>query len=151
MSSEIGENIRTIHKEKGISQKGLGKMTGLSNVLINNYEHGVKKPKIETVKKNAEALGVDVEILTGEELTEQKAIKRLFSLFRSFDGQMSIHDGKIAVSFQKLDLKAFYDRYQEYIRAEAAAEEEKDPEKQEELKKAARSSFEEWMDSYTLP
>ncbi len=88
---------------------------------------------------------------TGEELTEQKAIKRLFSLFKGFDGQMSINDGKIAVSFQKLDLKAFYDRYQEYIRAEAAAEEEKDPEKQEELKKAARSSFEEWMDSYTLP
>lgn len=63
---------------------------------------------------------------------------------------MSIHDGKIAVSFQKLDLKAFYDRYQEYLRAEAAAEEETDPEKQAERKQAARSSFEEWMDAYHL-
>ena len=151
MSTEIGENIRRIRKEKRISQKGLGEMTGLSNVLINNYEHGVKKPKIETVRKIAEALGVDAETLTGEEMTNQKAIKRLFSLFKGFDGRMSINDGKIAVSFQKLDLKAFYDRYQEYIRAEAAAEEEKDPEKQAEIKKAARSSFEEWMDSYTLP
>ena len=151
MSTEIGENIRRIRKEKRISQKGLGEMTGLSNDLINSYEHGVKKPKIETRRRIAEALGVDAETLTGEEMTNQKAIKRLFSLFKGFDGRMSINDGKIAVSFQKLDLKAFYDRYQEYIRAEAAAEEEKDPEKQAEIKKAARSSFEEWMDSYTLP
>lgn len=35
----------------------------------------------------AEALGVEPEKLTGEKLTEQKAIKRLFSVFREFDGQ----------------------------------------------------------------
>ena len=78
-------------------------------------------------------------------------IYAVLSVFWEFDGQMSINDGKIAVSFRKLDLKAFYDRCQEYMQAEAAAEEEKDPEKQAEIKKAARSSFEEWMDSYTLP
>ena len=57
-------------------------------------------------------------------------------------------DEKIAVSFRKLDLKAFYDRYQEYVLTEVEAEKETDPEKQTEIKKAARSSFEEWMDLY---
>ena len=59
-------------------------------------------------------------------------------------------DEKIAVSFRKLDLKAFYDRYQEYLREEAEAEKEADPGKQAEMKKAARSSFEEWMDAYRV-
>ena len=150
MSAGIGENIRRIRREKKITQKKLAEMTGLTNVVINYYEHGAKNPTIETVRKIAEALGVEPEKLTGEKLTDQKAVKRLFSVFREFGGQMFINDGKIAVSFQKLDLKAFYDRYQEYIQAEAAAEEETDPEKQAEIKKAARSSFEEWMDAYRV-
>ena len=41
-----------------------------------------------------------------------------------------------------------YDRYQEYVLTEVEAEKETDPEKQTEIKKAARSSFEEWMDLY---
>lgn len=148
MSTGIGENIRRIRREKKITQKKLAEMTGLTNVVINYYEHGAKNPTIETVQKIAGALGVEPEKLTGEKLADQKAIKRLFSVFREFDGQMSINDGKIAVSFRKLDLKAFYDRYQEYVLAEVEAEKETDPEKQTEIKKAARSSFEEWMDLY---
>ena len=132
MSTGIGENIRRIRREKKITQKKLAEMTGLTNVVINYYEHGAKNPTIETVQKIAGAL------------------KRLFSVFREFDGQMSINDGKIAVSFRKLDLKAFYDRYQEYLREEAEAEKEADPGKQAEMKKAARSSFEEWMDAYRV-
>ena len=150
MSAGIGENIRRIRREKKITQKKLAEMTGLTNVVINYYEHGAKNPTIETVQKIVRALGVEPEKLTGEKLTDQKAIKRLFSVFREFDGQMSINDGKIAVSFRKLDLKAFYDRYQEYLREEAEAEKEADPGKQAEMKKAARSSFEEWMDAYRV-
>ena len=45
----------------------------------------------------------------------------VLSVFWEFDGQMSINDGKIAVSFRKLDLKAFYDRCQKYIQAGAEA------------------------------
>ena len=142
MSAGIGGNIRRICREKKITQKRLAEMTGLTNVVINYYEHGAKIPTI------AEALGAEPEKLTGEKLTEQKAIKRLFSDFREFDGQMSKDDVKIAVSFRKLDLKAFYDRYQEYVLTEVEAEKETDPEKQTEIKKAARSSFEEWMDLY---
>ena len=78
MSAGIGGNIRRICREKKITQKRLAEMTGLTNVVINYYEHGAKTPTIETVWKIAEALGVEPEKLTGEKLTEQKAIKRLF-------------------------------------------------------------------------
>jgi transcriptional regulator with XRE-family HTH domain len=124
---KINEKLKVLLSNQGWSQKRLAEMTGLTNVVINYYEHGAKTPTIETVRKIAEALGVEPEKLTGEKLTDQKAVKRLFSVFREFGGQMSINDGKIAVSFRKLDLTAFYDRYQEYMQAEAAAEEEKDP------------------------
>ena len=45
MSDGIGENIRRIRKEKKITQKKLAEMTGLTNVVINYYEHGAKRRK----------------------------------------------------------------------------------------------------------
>ena len=57
MSAGIGENIRRIRREKKITQKRLAEMTGLTNVVINYYEHGAKNPTIETVRKIADALG----------------------------------------------------------------------------------------------
>ena len=59
MSTGIGENIRRIRREKKITQKKLAEMTGLTNVVINYYEHGAKNPTIETVQKIAGALGVE--------------------------------------------------------------------------------------------
>ena len=49
MSAGIGGNIRRICREKKITQKRLAEITGLTNVVINYYEHGAKTPTIETV------------------------------------------------------------------------------------------------------
>lgn len=54
----IGESIKTIRKQKGISQKQLAKQTGLSVNAIQSYEYGKYKPKIQQVQKIAEVLNV---------------------------------------------------------------------------------------------
>lgn len=146
MSAGTGENIRRIRILRGMSQKELAEKAGMTNVLLNNYEHGVRNPKAETLKKLADALGVSLEILTGEEMTEIQAKKRLYAIFSQFDGKMVDVAGKKLVWFDKLDLEAFYKTYQTYIRQLEEAESEKDVDLCEEKKKAARGSFEEWMD-----
>lgn len=56
----IGENIKHIRIEKSITQKELGeRLGGISQQQIGQWETGKANPKIETIQKIADALGVD--------------------------------------------------------------------------------------------
>lgn len=54
----IGERIKTIRKEKGLSQQALAKKTGLAKITISDYEAGKYVPRKENIIKIASALGV---------------------------------------------------------------------------------------------
>ena len=58
-AGRIGRRIRTIRKEKGMSQAELGKKMNLSADRIQKYENGIRKPKIELLKQFASVLGVE--------------------------------------------------------------------------------------------
>lgn len=62
----VGENIKRIRKEKGLTQKKLGELCGINEVQIRRYELGGKNsnPKIETLRKIADALEVKLFQLT---------------------------------------------------------------------------------------
>lgn len=55
----IGENIKHIRKEKGLTQRELGiRLGGISQQQIGQWENGDKNPKLETLQKIADALEV---------------------------------------------------------------------------------------------
>ncbi len=54
----IGENIRNIRKAKKMSQNELGKLLGVSQAMIAQYENGIRTPKLGTIARIAEALNV---------------------------------------------------------------------------------------------
>lgn len=54
----IGNNIKKIRLEKNIKQKELAQKLNVSASMIAQYESGERTPKLETVRKIAEALGV---------------------------------------------------------------------------------------------
>lgn len=54
----VGDNIRDIRKLKKMSQSELGKLLGVSQAMIAQYEKGKRIPKIETLARIAEALNV---------------------------------------------------------------------------------------------
>lgn len=56
----IGKEIRRFRLEKGLTQKQLGELCGMADSAIRKYESGKIIPKIETLKRIAQALGVDV-------------------------------------------------------------------------------------------
>ena len=56
----IGNKIKEIRKKQGLTQKELANLTGLSEISIRKYENNNRKPKIENIKKIANALNVDV-------------------------------------------------------------------------------------------
>lgn len=61
-SEEIGEKIKAMRLQKGVSQAALAKCLGVSAAMIYQYEVGKKKPKVETLSKIAGALGVDLKV-----------------------------------------------------------------------------------------
>lgn len=56
---EIGENIRTIRLQKGMTQKQVADICGMADSAIRKYESGQIVPKISTIQRIASALGVD--------------------------------------------------------------------------------------------
>lgn len=64
-----GENIKRIRKEKGITQKQLATDAGISEISIRKYEAGDREPKIETIQKIANSLGVSATALKNDYAT----------------------------------------------------------------------------------
>lgn len=56
----VGENIRRIRKEKGLTQKQLGERLNMTQSAIGQFENDKTSPKIETIDKIASALGVRI-------------------------------------------------------------------------------------------
>lgn len=57
-AKEIGIGIKNARLAVGITQAELARRLGVTPQAISQYERGEKKPKIETIKKIADALGV---------------------------------------------------------------------------------------------
>lgn len=82
----VGENIRKIRKEKKLTQKKLGLLSGINEVQIRQYELGKANPKIETIKKIADALGTSyLNLLGAEELKQRMENKGSTILVNWFD------------------------------------------------------------------
>ena len=54
----LGDKIRFIRKEKGLTQKELANKLETTQQNLAQYENGKRQPKIETIKKIAVALGI---------------------------------------------------------------------------------------------
>ena len=52
---DIGEKIKKIRKESGITQKQLAQKLGVSQAAIVQFESEKSNPKIDTLKKIADA------------------------------------------------------------------------------------------------
>ena len=79
----VGENIKRIRKEKGLTQKQLGALCtpNISESTIRKYELGLLNPKIETQKKIAKALGIPVSLLSNDlEDMDNVECKEIFKL-----------------------------------------------------------------------
>lgn len=90
----VGENIKKIRKQKGLTQKKLGELCGMNEVQIRQYELGKANPKIETVDKIASALGVNiVDIMEQFTMTDWKRT----SEFQRIDKTSNAINGIMAV------------------------------------------------------
>ena len=62
-----GIKLARIRKEKGLSQEKLSEVSGVSRVTIARFETGVSSPKLQTLKRLADALKVPIDELIDRE------------------------------------------------------------------------------------
>ena len=65
MASDIGENIRSLRKERNLTQQELADKAGINVQTVRSYESGKYKPKREAIQNLAKALHVSPERLQG--------------------------------------------------------------------------------------
>ncbi len=61
--SELGDEIKRIRGERGVSQRTLARKAGVSNTTLAYIEAGETNPRPDTLKKIAEALNISYEEL----------------------------------------------------------------------------------------
>jgi transcriptional regulator with XRE-family HTH domain len=73
--SNFANNLIAIRKIKGLSQRDLAKITGISNRMIAHYEIYSEIPSFEKLKKIADALEVSVAELIDPNYSDKQIIK----------------------------------------------------------------------------
>ena len=68
---EFANRIVELRKQKGLSQKELGDMLGVSNKAVSKWENGESMPKTTTMLKLAELMEIDGNELIGFEVKER--------------------------------------------------------------------------------
>ena len=150
----VGENIRRIRQERGLTQRQLGELVGASEAYIRAYESGRRNPKPSSLEKIADALSVNPEVLANSEFDGIKAMHRLFQVFRQYDGQLFEYKDNngndiVGISFGTLSLmSSWLDRYEEYLQEVEKCNEIKDVRKRGEALLKAEADFNLWMDIY---
>lgn len=62
----VGDNIRYMRKERGLSQEVLAYKAGINSSYLGQVERGQKSPTIDSLSKISKALGVNVSELVGQ-------------------------------------------------------------------------------------
>lgn len=72
---EIGQRIRSMRKERGITQVQLSKLTGISQSSISDIEKLTNNPSSVTLRLIAKALQCTVSELLGEDIKKEQEIQ----------------------------------------------------------------------------
>lgn len=150
----VGENIRRIRLERGLTLKQLGDMVGVSESYIRAYESGRRNPKLSSLEALAQALAVNVEVLTNSDFDGVKAMHRLFQVFRQYNGELFEYKDKdgndmVGIGFGTLSLmQSWLERYEKYMNEVEQCNEIKDVKKRGEALLKAEADFNLWMDIY---
>lgn|SRR5690606_10960250 len=62
----LGNILKKLRKEKGITQEELGKILGVTTSMVGMYETNARKPSYEVLLKMADYFGVSTDYLLGK-------------------------------------------------------------------------------------
>lgn len=97
---KIGEKIRKFRTEKGLSQKELAKMAGLSEPAIRNYELGNRTPSDKQIGAIAGALDISPFAISNPNIESYIGVMHtLFALEEEYGATLVCESGATYITF----------------------------------------------------
>lgn len=97
----VGQNIKKARKSKGMTQKDLGTLLGVSQAAIGQFENEKSTPKIETIQKIAAALAVPIsDLIQSSPEIDPNSLHSITSSVEKIQKKYN-HDSSALVSVQK--------------------------------------------------
>jgi len=94
-----GEKIKAHRLDRGLTQKSLAELCGMIEPTIRKYESGRANPKLETLKKIANALEVSVNDLLAESIIVSTPLSQRFTdLLRSLTHRRGIPEMEMLIN-----------------------------------------------------
>lgn len=114
----IGQKIKMVRTLRGLTQKELGNMVGLTDVRIRQYEIDARNPKENLIGQLATALNVSSRLFTDHSIDTYEDIMHVLLELEQTSGaqviQISDTPPKYAITFENYTLNgylgAWYDR-----------------------------------------
>lgn len=94
----MGSKIESLRKAKGLTQRELGQLLGVSASTIGMYEQDRRTPRGQTLSKLAKQLNVSVDFLVNEDMeaVDTTVTPKKFQLFiERCEGTLVISDRKV--------------------------------------------------------
>jgi len=66
--SRIGEKLRTLRQQQGLTSRELGRILGVSNAYIIQIENRQRRPSIDLVARMSRLINIPADILIKDEL-----------------------------------------------------------------------------------
>lgn len=79
----VGEQIKALRTDRGLTQKQFGALCHINEVQIRKYERGEVTPKMDTIKKIADGIGITPFELVGVEWADMQLGKEGLSELRT--------------------------------------------------------------------
>ena len=147
-ASRIGSRIREIRKSRGLKPAELGGAVGVTGDRIQKYENGVRKPKIDILKKIASELGVNpFAIADSTSFSYIGAMFVLFDMEKNFNLEPGMIDGEICLRIKPYD--TFYEYIEEWYNEYSGIVNALELAKTDEEKEKILSEYREWK--WTFP
>ncbi|MDD6808371.1 MAG: helix-turn-helix transcriptional regulator [Oscillospiraceae bacterium] len=97
---KVGEKIRKFRTEKGLSQKELAKMAGLSEPAIRNYELGNRTPSDKQIDAIAGALDISPFAISNPDIESYIGVMHtLFALEEEYGATLVCEPGATYITF----------------------------------------------------
>lgn len=107
--SKLGNNLTTLRKEAGLTQKELADKIGVDHTVVSNWERGINKYGIEMLRPLCEALKVSVNDLLGIYTDyplnpKEKQFIKMFRGLEESERKLIINIGEALLKNQKSNL-----------------------------------------------
>lgn len=110
---EFKDRLKSLREEKDYTQLELSKLLSISNVTLSQYENGVRKPDMDTIKYLASFFDVSIDYLLGQSSNAKLNRKDERDIERDLEDMKSqLEDGTLRMN---LDGEEIDDEIKEFI------------------------------------